>query len=477
MDLSGTTAASTDSNPDAAKPQSTTKFRTQHLAHTNWICDLALVQNNQAVVSASQDQLIKLWRPHASPDEEPYKIGQHTDYARCVASPNPNATWVATGGLDRKVYLWDLNGGGETQQIDTVAEEKPEKGSIYALSATENLLAYGGPEKILHLWDPRAGKRITKFRGHTDNVRSILLSAAGDTVMTSSSDQTVKIWSVTAGRCMHTLTMHNESVLSLYSDDPALGVFYSADRSGLVVKSDIRGVDVDDGLSLAVAQEHDMVLKCVAAGDYIWTATQRSSINRWHNVDTGADLELPESFRRPRFSVPGSAPAAAHSSSNAKNKEIPARSILRISNTARLPAQEVGSDLDPQASESLVNVMEPLQHVPQETIEGQFGLVKHRLLADKRRVLTLDTAGDVLLWDLIQVGITPIQKPSYVTKAYLSSANRSRALEKSISKTSNLWSILLRMFLHGVLLTQAPEVSLSSWSLSIASMRRHTLMN
>lgn len=361
-----------------------------------------MVQNNQAVVSASQDQLIKLWRPHASPDEEPFKIGQHTDYARCVASPNPNATWVATGGLDRKVYLWDLNGGGETQQIDTVAEEKPEKGSIYALSATENLLAYGGPEKILHLWDPRAGKRITKFRGHTDNVRSILLSAAGDTVMTSSSDQTVKIWSVTAGRCMHTLTMHNESVLSLYSDDPNLGVFYSADRSGLVVKSDIRGVEVDDGLSLAVAQEHDMVFKCVAAGDYIWTATQRSSINRWHNVDTGADLELPESFKRPRFSLPGTNPPAASSDKKA-SKEIPARSILRISNTAKLPAHDVSSDLDPKASESLVNVMEPLQHVPQETIEGQFGLVKHRLLADKRRVLTLDTAGDVLLWDLIQV--------------------------------------------------------------------------
>ncbi|KAG7110667.1 UBP9-binding protein like [Verticillium longisporum] len=31
-----------------------------------------------------------------------------------------------------------------------------------------------------------------------------------------------------------------------------------------------------------------------------------------------------------------------------------------------------------------------------------FGLVKHKLLNDRRRVLTLDTAGDVLLWDLIR---------------------------------------------------------------------------
>lgn len=286
-------------------------------------------------------------------------------------------------------------------EIDTKGEEKPEKGSIYSLSATENVLAYGGPESILHLWDPRAGKRITKFRGHTDNVRSILLSGSGDTVMTASSDQTVKIWSLTAGRCMHTLTMHNASVFSLYSDDPELSVFYSSDRSGLIVKTDIRGTEVDDGLSLAVAQEHDMVFKVVAASDYIWSATQRSSINRWHNVDTGADIQLPENFKNHRNSVSSNIPP----SNSDKSKEIPIRSLLRISNTARFPAPEAtaASELDPHASEPLSPSVEPIQHVPEETIEGQFGLVKHRLLADKRRVLTLDTAGDVLLWDLIKV--------------------------------------------------------------------------
>lgn len=288
-----------------------------------------------------------------------------------------------------------------TMEIDTVGEETPEKGSIYSLSTTENVLAYGGPESILHLWDPRAGKRITKFRGHTGNVRSILLSGSGDTVMTASSDQTVKIWSLTAGRCMHTLTMHNDSVFSLYSEDPELAVFYSSDRSGLIVKTDIRGTEVDDGLSLAVAQEHDMVFKVVAAGDYIWSATQRSSINRWHNVDTGADIQLPETFRNHRNSVSSNIPP----STSDKPKEIPIRSLLRISNTAKFPAPEAAPASEPetQTSEPMSNSVEPIQHVPEETIEGQFGLVKHRLLADKRRVLTLDTAGDVLLWDLIKV--------------------------------------------------------------------------
>lgn len=320
-------------------------------------------------------------------------------------------------------------------EIDTIGEETPEKGSIYALSTTENVLAYGGPESILHLWDPRAGKRITKFRGHTGNVRSILLSGSGDTVMTASSDQTVKIWSLTAGRCTHTLTMHNDSVFSLFSDDPELSVFYSSDRSGLIVKTDIRGTEVDDGLSLAVAQEHDIVLKVVAAGAYIWSATQRSSINRWHDVDTGADIQLPETFKNHRNSVSSNIPP---STTGGKPKEIPVRSLLRISNTARFPALEAtaASEPDTQAIEPLSNSVEPIQHVPEETIEGQFGLVKHRLLADKRRVLTLDTAGDVLLWDLIKVRIA--SPPRWRgTDEDLNSANLSKALARSTLKTSS----------------------------------------
>ena len=484
LDLTGrTSSAATDSTStdDAANTKSPTKFRTQSLAHTNWICDIALTQNNNAVATASQDQLVKLWRPHASQNEEPYKIGEHADYVKCVASPGQSATWVATGGFDRKVYLWDLNGAGKKLEIDTKGEEVPEKGSVYSLSTTENMLAYGGPESILHLWDPRAGKRITKFRGHTSNIRSILLSAAGDMVMTASADQTVKVWSVTAGRCMHTLTMHNDSVWSLYSEDPGLSVFYSSDRSGLVVKTDVRGTmgELDDGLSLAVAQEHDMVYRVVAAGDHIWTATQRSSINRWRNVDTGVDIQLPESFRQHRASIGSSlAPSATAATLSDKTKEISARSILRISNTARYPALEIapGSETDTETSEPAISVLEPIQHVPEETIEGQFGLVKHRLLADKRRVLTLDTAGDVLLWDLIQVRQVPSQW-SFRINGSCCSANRFKALARNTLKTSNRLSTRLRMCHRGARSTRAPVTSQLCWSLSTALMPNYTPMN
>ncbi|KAI9744917.1 MAG: hypothetical protein M1818_001843 [Claussenomyces sp. TS43310] len=401
--------------------RSSTTFQSQTQAHTHWVNDIVLAQNKTALVSASSDLTVRVWRPFSYDAEGTQTVGQHADYVKCLATPDSQADWVASGGLDRKICLWDLNGAGKKLEIEVGDEERSEKGSVYALSASRSMLASGGPESIVRLWDPRSGNRITKFVGHTDNVRDILINESGDTIMTASSDQTVKVWSVTAGRCMHTLTMHNDSVWSLYSDDPHLCIFYSSDRSGLVVKTDVRGTlgEMDDGLSIAVAQEHESINKVIACAEHIWTATSSSSINRWADIDTGADIQLPDAFRNHRASISSVASRRSQASTPTTNgqakKDIPARSILRISNTATFPAAAV-RDFDTVTGYTGVNGRKgsevftgpemdsilPVHALPEETIEGQHGLVKHKLMNDRRRVLTLDTAGDVLLWDLLK---------------------------------------------------------------------------
>ncbi|APA15607.1 hypothetical protein sscle_15g103770 [Sclerotinia sclerotiorum 1980 UF-70] len=413
-----------DDPSSESTPKSATTFRAQTQAHTHWVNDVVLAKNNTALVSASSDLTVRVWRP-LEKDNEPVTIGQHADYVKCLASPGSAANWVASGGLDRRICLWDLNGAGKQLEIEVGDEDTSEKGSVYALSTGSHILAAGGPESIVRLWDSRTGKRITKFVGHTDNVRDILINQAGDMIMTASSDQTVKVWSMTAGRCMHTLTMHNDSVWSLFSEDPSLGVFYSSDRSGLVAKTDIRGTlgELDDGISLALAQENDGVTRVIASGEHIWTATSSSSINRWADVDTGSDIQLPGAYQRHRATSSVSRPRGASppiTNGNSK-KEIPLKSILRISNTASFPAPTV-RDSDSvtdfstmsggrKPSEPIVDpdlgLIVPIHALPEETIEGQHGLVKHKLLNDRRRVLTLDTAGDVLMWDLLKC--VPIQ--------------------------------------------------------------------
>lgn len=429
------------------RQRSTASFRREVQAHTHWVNDLILVKNNLALVSASSDSSVKLWRPHSADVHSAYSIGSHSDYVKCLTSPGPNSDWVASGGLDHVISLWDLSGKGQKLEINTTKAANVVKGSIYALKAKRNIIASGGPESVVRLWDVNSGKGITKLVGHTDNIRDILISDDGDAVLTASSDQTIKVWSITAGRCMHTLTMHNDSVWCMYSDDPSLSIFYSGDKSGLVAKTDTRHAeDIDDGVSIAVCQEHDGINRLALAGDSVWTSTSSSSVNRWQDVDTDLDIETPPvSPRHDRAASTRSKSIVSNLESpghltNGENpfddangvnghddgdgdgdepapKRIPHNAVLKLTNTAIHPGrkglrQPNSSSVNlRKASEAIIDpdliFIAPMRGHPEETIEGQNGLVKHVMLNDKKRVLTLDTAGEVVLWDLLKC--VPIQ--------------------------------------------------------------------
>lgn len=411
-------------------PPTATTYRQQVQAHTHWINDLALAKSNAVLVSASSDVTVKVWRPSATDGQPPQTIGLHSDYAKTLAVPNSTSDWVASGGLDRKINLWDLSGAGQKLSIDVGDDEAGtmqmrEKGSVYALAATDSLLASGGPEKTVRVWDCRSGKRITKLVGHTDNVRDILVSHDGATIMTASSDRTVKVWSTMAGRCMYTLTMHDASVWSLFSADPDLSVVYSSDKNGLVAKTDTRNtIELDEGLSVAVCQEHEGVHKVVAAGDCLWTATSRPSINRWRDVNTdNAEIEIPEDYNTRRRSSarmrhPSSpnqtehppAPPILTPGAGSKRK-LPLKHMLRLSNTAWFPTPivpEVEASTPITRRGTLENstldisIMQPVRGQPEYSVEGQNGLIKHVMLNDRKRVLTTDTAGEVVMWDLLK---------------------------------------------------------------------------
>ncbi|RMZ76531.1 hypothetical protein DV738_g4921, partial [Chaetothyriales sp. CBS 135597] len=402
----------------------TASFRRQVQAHTHWVNDIVSVSNNQGLVSCSSDGTVKLWRPFSQDSTAPSTIGSHSDFIKCLATPDAGSSWVASGGLDHRICLWDLNGGGKTLEINVGRDYNVTKGSIYTLQATGPLLASGGPEGVVRLWDANSGKSITKFVGHTDNVRDILISHDQDTVLSASSDQTIKVWSVTAGRCLHTLTMHNDSVWCMYSDDPNLAVFYSGDKSGLVAKTDTRhATEIEEGVSVALCQDNHGIAKIVTAGTSIWTATSSSSVNRWDDVDTTLDIETPPDTPRDERS-PSVLSNHLHDHHEAletpvqtnglKPARIPQSALLLLASTAIHPGGRRSSSRLAtvsltnlrKASEAIIaqslHIILPLRPQPAETIHGQHGLIKHHMLNDRKRILTLDTAGEVVLWDLLE---------------------------------------------------------------------------
>jgi WD repeat-containing protein 48 len=70
------------------------------------------------VVSASSDRTIKLWKPYSDTPKVAHTIGWHTDYAKCLTYAS-SPGWVASGGLDRKINIWDIEKSEAALSIDS----------------------------------------------------------------------------------------------------------------------------------------------------------------------------------------------------------------------------------------------------------------------------------------------------------------------------------------------------------------------
>ncbi|KAF9989775.1 hypothetical protein BGZ75_004952 [Mortierella antarctica] len=354
-------------------------FRQSFNHHTDWVNDIVLCHNGESLVSASSDRTVKLVRPHSHNPTTAHVIGTHGDYVKTLAYAS-GPGWLASGGLDKTVHLWDIKEGrsGQFESLGSIPETSS-KASIYALACNPSgtVLATGSPEKIL----------------------------------SASSDTTIKLWSLTAQRCITTFTMHSDSVWSLYSDHPQLATFYGGGKDGFVTKTEINRYspehhndydDEDPGQCVVICKAETGVARLVAHDNArIWTATSSSSVFQWPDIPTRVNrsAEMVDSI------IPANLLKMNLNESTFMDP-IPEQyyPTSTVYSAASLGSIYVHSrDKQSQhSSEDDDGLITPIFEQPENVIQGEHGLIKHTLLNNRRMVVTEDKCGEVALWDLIQ---------------------------------------------------------------------------
>jgi len=124
--------------------------------------------------------------------------------------------------------------------------------------------------------------------------------------LSHTSTASIKLWSTTLQRCLHTFTHHTDSVWALHSTHLSLEVFYLGDKSGFVARVDVEGCAHMSEAECAlicqdVAPHAEGVTKLVALDDsLVWTASGSSSLRHWRApprraVRVAAPVESPTS--------------------------------------------------------------------------------------------------------------------------------------------------------------------------------------
>lgn len=119
----------------------------------------------------------------------PGKLSGHAGPAYCLHA-SPNARWLASGGYDKSVRVWDLSSGEE------IAYFPGHLGSVRGLAFSSDCLTLlsAGNDHVIRCWDLPSGQETHRLEGHTKPVISLAVSSDGRRAVSGSNDRTVRVW-------------------------------------------------------------------------------------------------------------------------------------------------------------------------------------------------------------------------------------------------------------------------------------------
>jgi WD40 repeat protein len=155
--------------------------------HMDCIYSVAWSRDGKLLASGSYDRMVKLW--DADDGHEVRNLQDHIDAVFAVAF-SPDGKHLASGSQDRTVKIWDLASG---QRLFTLSDASDGLTSV-AYSPSGNDIAAAGYDKTIYVWHltDDGGTLTQSLIADEDSILALLWSPDGKTIITSSSDGSIR---------------------------------------------------------------------------------------------------------------------------------------------------------------------------------------------------------------------------------------------------------------------------------------------
>jgi len=124
---------------------------------------------------------------------------------------SPDDRYVASGGDDRTIRLWELSGGAEGRSL------KGHLGPVrtIAFSPDGRYLASGSNDRTVKIWEVASGAEVQMLKGHREPVLALAFSPDGRYLASGSHDETVKLWDTAKWTEIRAIAGNSEPVFAL----------------------------------------------------------------------------------------------------------------------------------------------------------------------------------------------------------------------------------------------------------------------
>ena len=167
--------------------------------HTDHVSGITFSPDGKLIATASTDKTVRIWDLEtASPVGPP--LTAHQDEVLSVAmARSGDDLLLLTTGRDGRALVWNV----ETRElVREFGDGKAHGRGIWcgAFSHDGAMVATGGNDNLVKVWDVKSGELKITLEGHSAGVTGVVFSPDDGRLVTGSLDATAKLWDVSEGQ-------------------------------------------------------------------------------------------------------------------------------------------------------------------------------------------------------------------------------------------------------------------------------------
>jgi len=164
--------------------------------HGHEVCGLKWSPTGQYLASGGNDNQVYVFNSSCSGETNPtpvYNFDQHQAAVKAVGWCPWKPSLLATGGgtADRAIKIWNTCNGENTYSVDTKSQVCS---IIWSLEHQEIISGHGYPTNALSIWKYPGLTKVTDLIGHNNRILGLAMSPDGQTVVSLASDETLRFW-------------------------------------------------------------------------------------------------------------------------------------------------------------------------------------------------------------------------------------------------------------------------------------------
>jgi small GTP-binding protein domain len=192
---------------------------------------VAFDPRGETLASGCSDGTVKIWEARSGMLLR--TLEGHHDIV-CSVAFDPHGETLASGCADGTVKLWEARSGkllrtlAEAQSDQRLFKVRRDNARSVAFDPQGEILAGGGQDRTVKLWEARSGKLLRTLEGHTSEIEIIAFSADRRLLASKGSDHTIRLWSCSTWKMLAVIPARSTRWIPALAFHPTLPLLAAA---------------------------------------------------------------------------------------------------------------------------------------------------------------------------------------------------------------------------------------------------------